>query len=345
MARITLLILSALLVGCAVGRPAIPEAVSHSSIVYKTTDLEMHRCLFEQSVTGRACLRPANRIGGGAIEPPAPVKDDEMAVYWRDTMINSIRRDIESYYHEYETQLADGRRRFGSAIEVAALAGVAATTISKGERARTVIATMVSFLQGGRGKIDQGIFRDRTTDVIIQKMRASRARVETRILRKMAELDATHYGFSEAERDLRELFWAGTLQGGFLELSLSAGNDAAEAVEERNSAEAAARSLLPIATPRDRALAKKIDVKITELARVWRDNQNTPTGAGALQTLLDALKTLKTRNKLKFSGTLPADTGDAKLLIDLIRSEMEDALNSGGLQEKLPVIAEALGVK
>jgi hypothetical protein len=348
MTRITLLILSALPAGCVVGRPTIPEAVKHSSIIYKMTDLEKHRCLYEEAMTGQACLNPvsARRTGNASETPattPALKRDAELAKYWRDTMINSTRRDIESYYREYETQLANSRRRFGSAVDVIALAGVTATTISKGERARTVITTMVSFLQGGHSKIDQGIFRERTTDVIIQKMRASRSRVETMILRKMAGLDARQYVFSEAERDLRELFWAGTLQGGFLELALSAGNDAARAAEER---EETVRGLLPIATSTDRALAKKVGDKITELARIWRDNQNTPVGAGALRTLLDALNTLKERNKLRFEGALPTDTSNGQLLIDLVRGEMADVLDTpGGLQEKLPVIAEALGVK
>src|SRR5262245_50181871 len=212
-ARAALFAVFVLLTGCAVGRPKIPAVINSPSVTYTTDDLEKHRCLYEEALTGRDCK---------SITTPKP-KDEEMARYWRDTMINLVRRDIESFYREYEVQLADNRRRLDSVVDVASLAGVTAATITNGARAKTVISTMVAFLQGAHGKIDENIFQTRTTQVVIQKMRASRARVEVTILEKMTKLDARQYLFSEAEKDLRELFWAGTLQSGFIELALDAG--------------------------------------------------------------------------------------------------------------------------
>lgn len=334
MTRLTLLLLAASPLGCGVGRPAIPPSVRHSVTVYTTAELEKHRCLYEEAVTGLDCKD----------HTAARTKDPELARFWRDTMINLIRRDIESFYHEYETRLADGRRRFTSAVEVTSLAGVAAATITNGARAKTVIATMVSFVEGAQGKIDQNIFRERTTDVIIQKMRASRARVETLVIRKMAQLDARRYVFSDAERDLRELFWAGTLQGGFLELALDAGNDAAQAAAEKKSAEETVRRLIPIATSANRTFSGKVRKKIDDLEIMWRDNQNTPAGRGAAAAALAALNLLKQRGKLKFTDPLP-DASAGQKIFDLLNDEMEDALfTPNGLREKLPVIAEALGV-
>ncbi len=334
MASITLLTLFGLLVGCGVGRPAIPPTIKHPTVLYTTDELEKHRCLFEEAVTGLDCKT----------HTITKMKDPEMARFWRDTMIGLIRRDVESYYREYETNLADSRRRFGTTIDVASLAGVAAATITNGARAKTVISTMVAFVQGAHGKIDQNIFRERTTDVIIQKMRASRAKVETVIVSKTAQLDALQYIFSDAERDLRELFWAGTLQGGFLELALSAGNDAATATQQRNQTEARVRGLLPQVTQTEANLLKKIDDEIVRLTRRFSDGTLSENDRKkALEPVLKALKALEAAGKHKFTGALPDNDGSK--LFKLLRDEVKDSLLSpGGLQEKLPIIARALDV-
>lgn len=261
--HLALLVISILITGCSVSSPKIPKAISPKIVSYSTANLENHRCLYEEAVTGQKC----QNVDAGTqtnTTRPDPAKDAVLAKYWRDTMIGMIRRDIESFYGEYEKQLADSRRRFSSAIDVTSLAGVAAATITNPARAKTVISTMVAFVEGAHGKIDQNIFQQQTTNVIIQKMRASRVRLDAMILRKM-DLDAAQYTFSAAGHDLRELFRAGALQSGFLELAASAGNDATQAVADRGAVEE--RRLLPIATSVHRDLSKKVGDKV----RSWKN--------------------------------------------------------------------------
>ena len=322
-ARAALFAVFVMLLGCAVGRPKIPGVINPPSVAYTTADLEKHRCLYEEALTGKDCT---SRSAG-------KTQDDAMARYWRDTMINLVRRDIESYYREYEVRLADNRRRFTSVIDVASLAGVTAATVTNGARAKTVISTMVAFLQGAHGKIDENIFRDRTTDVVIQKMRAGRARVETGILEKMTKLNARQYVFSEAEKDLRELFWAGTLQSGFIELALDAGNDAAQARAEKSEVESAR---LPTVTSEQLQLSTRINREITRLEK------------DLLGDSVDAARAAeeKARAALTKLGTsIPAGAREEDIL-RLLRKEASKALFA--LPDdtiKLMKLAQALGLE
>ncbi len=339
--QLVFLVTSTLLVGCGVSSSKVPRAISPKTVFYSTANLENHRCLYEEALTGQKCqnVEASTQLNTSR---PAPAKDASLAKYWRDTMIGMIRRDIESFYGEYEKTLADGRRRFSSAIDVTSLAGTAAATIINPARAKTVISTMVAFVEGAHGKIDQNIFQQQTTNVIIQKIRASRIRLDAMILRKM-DLDASQYTFSAAEHDLRELFRAGTLQSGFLELAASTGADATQAIADRGAVEE--RRLLPLATGPQRELSKKVGDKVAELEKLWSNNQSNAIGKGALQTILDALNKLKSQS-LAVATSIPTDTSDPQKIFGLLRAEMADTLSSPErLGTKLPALAEALGVR
>ncbi|MBL8190870.1 MAG: hypothetical protein JNK38_22830 [Acidobacteria bacterium] len=185
-----------------------------------------------------------------------------------------------------------------------------------------------------------------TITIIIQKMRASRARIDALILQNM-DLDATQYTFGEAEHDLRELFQAGTLQSGFLELAASAGNDATQAADAKKAIQA--RHTIPIATAEQRELSRKIFVKANSLEKKWKDNKNNQTGKDALEEMLKALNQLKELGGSAEPGLIPAnvpaDEDGAVKLIKLFRREIMDADTSTEKREKkMPALAKALGI-
>jgi len=309
------LLLSLLLVGlgCRVDRPKIPNVISSASVAYTLDELKEHRAKYEAAMD-------SNNL--------------EMAKRWRDTMIGSIRRDIDSYYHLYEVQLASGRRNWSTFGDITSLAGVAAATITNGERAKTVISALVSFAVGSQTKIDKNIYQEKTIDVIVQNMRASRLRMDTLILDKMSKLNAAQYNFNEAETDVRELFWAGTLQSGFLEMARAAGNDVTDAKAEQDlKVSAEARIEIPDINSSLLLLTSKIQQKREELEATWVLNKGTDKGKQAVDEAREILAKLK--------SPAPAEaTPEAvfRLLRKAIVEELRDP-------SKITQIANAMGIK
>jgi hypothetical protein len=294
-----------------VDNPKIPEVLSTSSFSYTLENLNDHRAKYEKAITD---------------------KDFELARYFRDTMINSIRRDIDSFYHLYEVSLGRGRRNFATFADVLAVAGVTATTITNGERVKTVISSLVSFVQGSQGRIDQNIFRDKTVDVIIQKMRAGRTRIDAAIMDKMANLDATRYVFTEAETDLRELFWAGTLQSGFLELASLAGNDAKDANAEHKRV-TEDRIKIPDVTTEQLDLTFRIQSRRETLEATWladRDGEKSKNAVMEARRILDELQ-----------SPAPADASP-RAVFRLLRARIAELLKDTAQIER---IAEAMKIK
>jgi hypothetical protein len=78
---------------------------------------------------------------------------------------------------------------------------------------------------------DKNFFREKTTEIIINQMNASRGSINTQILSKMVDLNVEKYSFNEAYVELIELFYAGTLQGAIQGLSAEAGKAASDAKE------------------------------------------------------------------------------------------------------------------
>jgi hypothetical protein len=191
---------------------------------------------------------------------------------------------------------------------------------------------MVAFVQGAQGKIDQNIFKDQTTTVIIQKMRASRTRSETSLLQKMTSLDARRYGFAEAEKDLRSLFWSGSLLAGFLELAADTGNDAKQAKTDSEDFNKI-RSRIPVVTKEELQLSKKVGDKFGNLKQVWQDNKTSPVGQAALDEVRQALTSLKV--------TIP-DRATQEEIFKLLEDELGKAAFD---KSKLIPLAKALGVQ
>ena len=64
--------------------------------------------------------------------------------------------------------------------------GSAATGITNGERVKTILAIALTAFKGGRKSIDMNFFRERSTELIAQKMRDSRSQVLQGIYKGLA---------------------------------------------------------------------------------------------------------------------------------------------------------------
>lgn len=190
--------------------------------------------------------------------------DQALAKRRRDAMIARIAEDIEAYYHEYEVLLYVQRAKIATVSDVTQLMLAAATAITKGERPKTVMASILSFLQGTGHSINENFFREKTTTAIIAQMRASRIRAWNEIVRKMAELSADQYEFHVAKKDLIDYFYKGALIEGIQTLTDEAGAAATKAKEEERKLNKELVHLAPL-TPEERRQAEQLRDKFNKI--------------------------------------------------------------------------------
>jgi hypothetical protein len=135
---------------------------------------------------------------------------------------------IDDNYNKFENDLFVGRATSNIAGDFAELGLSAATGITNGERVKTILAIAATAFKGGRKSIDMNLFRERSTELIALKMRASRARILDVIYQGLgAPVDK--YPLGAALDDLVNYVYAGSLNSALLELSQDAGDDAKSA--------------------------------------------------------------------------------------------------------------------
>jgi hypothetical protein len=247
----------------------------------------------------------------------------------RNRIVERLMNMVDNNYFEFEDQLA--RRRDGQNVlfDVTELGAAAAATITNGERAKTIIASALTGLKGGRKSIDQNVFRERTTEAIIAKMREGRADIRTQISQRL-DASVETYSLERAYGDVINYFFAGTLQNGLQRLTQDAGQSASEAEENAVAAE-------------DHRIATQVEfdtsVKLRNKLRALKqdlDSVNPETHANARAAIIGALTEL--------NGTAPSkDATDQELLKSLV-DKFREANNSKDANRFAPLV-KALGVQ
>jgi len=179
----------------------------------------------------------------------------------RDRTIFRLKRNIDANYNEFESQLFTGRATNNVLMDITELGAAAAINITNGERAKDIIAVLLTGFKGARKSIDENFFKERTTAVIISQMQASRARIETVILKSIQEQNATEYSLDASLGDLINYFYAGTLQKGLQDLAQQTGQNA-QAEKEKADAQ---RLRLRAGTAESFAVAQSIRGKFNDL--------------------------------------------------------------------------------
>lgn len=157
------------------------------------------------------------------------------ASFYRDVMINRIRADIRDHSGTFEETLRQNIAEWATSADFVELGLAAATTITGGESAKTVLAAILTAIKGARLSVDKNFFRERTTEAIISALRSTRLAQDAAIMGKMSDLGADKYTFEEAWNDLVDLYYAGTLTSGFQTLAEEAGTRATEAEQKKQN--------------------------------------------------------------------------------------------------------------
>ncbi len=292
--RVTAALLVLGMTGCIarIKGPAVPKSIS--TPVYKDSD-------FSGDVANyRAATDPAKL-------------DLVAAKAYRDRIVYGMMADIEYLFRDYEGNLFINSAKFNIGGDFLELGLSTAATLGNGARTKTILSALGSAAAGNRISIDKNFFRQRTFEAIVNAMEARRSAVEKRILDQLQK-SADLYPFEAALKDLREYFFAGTLEGGLTELQQETGAAArtnlhrVEATKEMlTEATAINHSLAKISTTKDysklikflRAMGKNVDDKTSEsdLQQAYRDVANA--------ALDDPELMKKFREEIKKAGVIP----------------------------------------
>jgi hypothetical protein len=192
---------------------------------------------------------------------------------------------IDDNYNQFENNLFVGRAKTNVAGDITELGVAAATGITNGERVKTILAVALTAFKGGRKSIDMNFFRERTTEVIAQKMRGSRSKVLQGIYQGLA-LPVDRYPLGAALDDLIIYLYAGSLNSAMLELAQDAGEDAKKA-----KSRAATLKLSPFVTEAEAVDFNKIRQAATAIKVKLLGKQTEAQGRTELESVLKQLYT------------------------------------------------------
>ena len=186
----------------------------------------------------------------------------------RDDLIELVRGQIDEYYKDHKNGKREKNKWFQTILDILEVG--AATTIDfiKGERAKTVIASALIGLKGGRTAFNRN-FEVLQLQVLVNKMNADRAIVHARIVRNKAK-GVGKYRWLEAKNDLRDYLVAGTFGNAMDSLVKTTSNEVTVAEVDLQQAKInAGITLAPTAAHYKAAM--EIDALLYEVESAWED--------------------------------------------------------------------------
>ena len=152
-----------------------------------------------------------------ATDPANPKPDPTTAKAYRDRIVYGLMADIEYLFRDYESRLFIDSAKFNIGGDFLELGLSTAATLGNGARTKTILSALGAAVTGNRISIDKNFFRQRTFEALVNAMESRRSAMEKRILDQIIK-SVDLYPFEAAIKDLREYFFAGTLEGGLTEL-------------------------------------------------------------------------------------------------------------------------------
>lgn len=279
---VCLLSICALLTGCPSGRTKMPAVVKEKVRTYAITKFDTDYAAYNTAVNDEKF---------------------ELAKLRRNEMIFQLKRNIDANYLEFENGLFIGKATSNILFDITELGAALAGTISNGERAKTIISSSLSMFKGSRKSAEINLFREKTTESLIQTMRASRSKRETKINIGLRNTVAD-YTLEESLGDLIDYFYAGSLSNALVELSQQAADKANDAKNEA-----------------DDATKKRLEQGFNESKDIDGIRNQLYV---AIKTGTDGEKAAAREKLLKALGTLKTDLPDLK--VNFSTNDSNDAL-------------------
>src|ERR1041384_230764 len=289
------------LTGCLKSKPALPTSIKDKLLPNRVATLETLAKDYDAAIA-RSDL--------------AKAKLD------RNELVFEMLGLIDDAYNQFESDLFLGRDKGNFAADFTELSGGAVTGITSGERVKSILAIALPGFKGARKSFDVNFFREKTTEVVALKMRASRAKVLQTIHQGMG-LQADEYSLAAALDDVINYYQAGSINNAFLELAQDTGADA------KVSREAAADfKISPFITPdvqKELRVIRQATEKLRE--KIFSSDKSTrDSGQAAIVAVLKQLY-----NASDVDGKTPDQ------LFTMLNDKIRDARNNSddGLRKKI----------
>ncbi len=221
---------------------------------------------------------------------PAPVvltctalikNDPELAKSMRNQVLDNSVGIIDSAYGSYIRSLRQKRSIGEFMADLLFLGGSTAVGIVNGERALQVLGTALTGASGARKSANVNLFDEKTTNVLIKQMNASRSAVLSEV-NQQKDKSAKSYSFDQALTDMIHYFEAGTLNQAFVDLDTQA-TLSAEIARLGVLKLKDVKDVKDIVSPETKASVEKVSDKLVEL----RENVNLNGAVAANATRIN----------------------------------------------------------
>lgn len=225
----------------------------------------------------------------------------EQALIDRNRLIYLAVDQMDLNFYEFQKSTRKKRALWQTVLDILEIGASVAISITNGERAKTLIAEGLGFVQASRTSINKN-YALKDTQILFNKMVSRRAQVLALILTKTVQ-KVDQYPFEAALIDLISYYRAGTFDGALENLNIDTGAEAAEATKNLEE--------LKIATQEELRSSITLDALLVDLFKKAKAND-----AAALKKLQEGLKKLRAQNIA--TDLIPTDTAVDALTVDQV---------------------------
>jgi len=148
----------------------------------------------------------------------------------RNRLIFMAVSQIDLHFRSYERKRRHRNNLFQTVINILEVGAATAISITNGERAKSLIADGLGFIQGSRDSINKN-YRLLERQVLVNKMIEKRAKILVQIYER-SNMSEAEYPFERAFVDLLDYFEAGTMDSALNSLATDTGASANNASQQ-----------------------------------------------------------------------------------------------------------------
>jgi len=236
----------------------------------------------------------------------------EIAKLSRNRLIGIGREQVDAMFDAYIRNDRKKRQLVQFVLDFLEIGAATAISLTKGERAKTVVSEGLGALQASRTSLNKN-FQLLERQILINKMAADRATILTTILGKR-DLDVGQYSWEDARADLRVYRNVGTLDGALTNLSSEVGKQKTDAEEKLR--EVKDQPITAAATEADQTAAKDALTVRNSLRKDLADPGSQPAALKTLQKIVEKLQgeDKQIADLLKAKNVSPTTTDGTEIL-------------------------------
>jgi hypothetical protein len=130
--------------------------------------------------------------------------------------------EIDKNYNKFRNSLFGRVAAAQTSLEVATLGLTSAITLAGGETVKAILGAISTGLAGSALSFGKNVLKEKSSDLLISRMDSLRRDKWADIFRQL-QLEDNKYSWYQAERDLIEYFWAGSIPAAIQSIFVESG--------------------------------------------------------------------------------------------------------------------------